>query len=449
MPRRDVSIIIPCFNKVDYTVRCLTSLAEHTPADRYEVVIVDNASSDATPDLCAQLEGDVTAIRNDVNLGFSKACNQGAAAATGRHLLFLNNDTEALPGWLEPMLDIIESEPDVGAVGSKLLFPDDTLQHAGVIVTEVEGGVPISATHEHYRLPKDHPPANFRRDMDIVTGACVLFRREAFEAAGGFDEGYWNGYEDVDLCLSLRDAGWRVVYEPASSLYHHESVSGPERFRKVDANVQRLQDRWGGRYIPPWLLTTDQAARAHPLRNRTEIVITGPPVGQLAFERTLHGARRALRGDDTICVDPALGALVLTDHPKIRVGIPDPTAEYRLDLHAGIVIDRSTLDCLLVLPLVDDVTEAGPVFSDGVARQSVDAWVGPMHRSGHTARRRALLTGVNQWALVDHLDARCVLRRMDRASRGGRRIAVRGAYAESIEHSMPRTSAVSAAGSGR
>lgn len=436
MPRRDVSIIIPCFNKVDYTVRCLTSLAEHTPADRYEVVIVDNASSDATPELCAQLDGDVVVIRNDENLGFSKACNQGAAAASGRHLLFLNNDTEALPGWLDPMIDIIDAEAEVGAVGSKLLFPDDTLQHAGVIVTEVEGGVAISATHEHYRLPKDHPPANVRRDMDIVTGACVLFRREAFEAAGGFDEGYWNGYEDVDLCLTLRDAGWRVVYEPASTLYHHESVSGPERFRKIDANVQRLQDRWGGRYTPPWLLTTDQAARAHPLRNRTEIVIGGRTVGQLAFERTLHGALRALRGADSICIDPELGAMLSTDDVRVRIGIPDPTADFRLDLHAGVVIDRSTIDCLLVMPFVHDASEAGPVLSDGRGRQGVEAWVGPMPRSGQTARRRALLTGVNQWAVVEELDERCVLRRLGRKA-DGPRLAVRGAYADCTAAANP------------
>lgn len=431
MPRRDVSIIIPCFNKVDYTVRCLTSLAEHTPADCYEVVIVDNASSDATPELCAQLDGDVVVIRNDVNLGFSKACNQGAGAATGRHLLFLNNDTEALPGWLEPMLAILDNEPDVGAVGSKLLFPDDTLQHAGVIVTEVEGGVAISATHEHYRLPRDHPPANVRRDLDIVTGACVLFRREAFEGAGGFDEGYWNGYEDVDLCLALRDAGWRVVYEPASTLYHHESVSGPERFRKIDDNVQRLQDRWTGRYTPPWLLTTEEAARAHPFHHRTEIVIGGPAVGQLSFERTVRGALRALRGHDSVCVLPDLGSLVMTDDPGLRVGIPDPTADFRLDLQAGVIIDRTTLDCLLVLPFIDDAIEAGPVLSDGTGRQGLEAWVGPMPRAGHTARRRALMTGVNQWAIVDRLDARCVLRRLGSAS-DGRRVAVRGAYAECL-----------------
>ncbi len=432
MPRRDVSIIIPCFNKVDYTVRCLTSLAEHTPDDRYEVVIVDNASSDATPDLCAQLDGDVVVIRNEVNLGFSKACNQGARAATGEHLLFLNNDTEALPGWLEPMLAIIDAESDVGAVGSKLLFPDDTLQHAGVIVAEVEGGVAISATHEHYRLPRDHPPADIRRDLDIVTGACVLFRRDAFESSGGFDESYWNGYEDVDLCLSLRDAGWRIVYEPASTLYHHESVSGPERFRKVDANVQRLQERWAGRYTPPWLLTTDEAARAHPGRHRTEIVIGGAPVGQLMFERTMRGATRALRGDDSICILPELGAFDTSDDPRIRVGIPDPTADFQLDLQAGVVIDRTTLDCLLVLPFVEDAVEAGPVLSDGSGRQGLESWVGPMPRTGHTARRRALLTGVNQWAVVDDLDPRCVLRRLGGRSADGRRLAVRGAYADCL-----------------
>ena len=263
MPPHDASIIIPCFNKVELTLQCLVSLAACTPLDRYEVVLVDNASSDATPELCAELEGDVVIIRNEENLGFSRACNQGAAAASGRHLLFLNNDTEALAGWFDPLVRVLDHEPDVGAVGCKLLYPDGTIQHAGVAFGEVEGGPALVGFHRWHQSPADTPGANRRCDMQAVTAACVLIRREAFDAAGGFDEGYWNGYEDVDLCLRLRDMGWRIVYEPRAQLIHYESQSGPERFSRIDENTARLIERWAGRVVPDMFFGSNGIVRPH------------------------------------------------------------------------------------------------------------------------------------------------------------------------------------------
>lgn len=263
MPPRDASIIIPCFDKVELTIQCLVSLAACTPPDRYEVVLVDNGSSDATPDMCAELEGDVVIIRNAENLGFSRACNQGAAAASGRHLLFLNNDTEALPGWFEPLVHVLDTEPDVAAVGCKLLYPDRTIQHAGVAFAETVDGPGLVAFHLFAKCPAETPGANQRRDLRAVTAACVLMRRTAFEAANGFDEGYWNGYEDVDLCLQLIDAGWRIVYEPRSELIHHESQSGPERFSRIDENTERLIERWGDRVVPDVYLGRNGDVRPH------------------------------------------------------------------------------------------------------------------------------------------------------------------------------------------
>lgn len=260
------TIVIPLFNKVEYTERCLEHLVRNTPEDLYEVVLVDNGSRDGTGDLLARLEGDVTIIRNAENLGFSRACNQGAAAASTELILFLNNDTEPQPGWLEPMLGVLEREPGVGVVGSRLLFPDGTLQHAGVVVVEdYLGAVPFYAVHRFYQEPPDLPAANVRQDLQVVTGASMLVRRCAFLAAGGFDEAFWNGSEDVDLCLRIRELGWRVVYEPASLLVHHESVSGPERFRMADRNIARLVSKWAGRVVPDVLVDVDGRAKAHPL----------------------------------------------------------------------------------------------------------------------------------------------------------------------------------------
>ena len=428
----EVSIIIPCFNKVDYTLRCLESLSEHTPDGRYEVVLVDNASSDATPELCAALDGDVVVIRNEVNLGFSKACNQGAAAASGRYLLFLNNDTEALPGWFEPLVQILDDESDVGAVGSKLLFPDGTLQHAGVHTVEYEGQEAVGASHAHYQAPANLPDANVRRDLDVVTGACVLFRRDAFEAAGGFDEGYWNGYEDVDLCLAVRDAGWRIVYEPASVLYHHESVSGPERFRKVDANVARLQERWVGRHHPPLLRTRSMVLRTHPDRIRIEVAITGPAdADRHLLERTVLAAKRATRPTDTIVLDPVLGADPTLEDERTRIGIPDPTVHYRLDLRVGVVLGRDALDHLLAITIEPSVVEAGPVLASGRGAQGAEAWLDVVPPSDR-GRAEALADATNRMAPIDRLDPRCVLRNLHPPVGRGplRRVVVGRAYVE-------------------
>jgi GT2 family glycosyltransferase len=257
------SIIIPAFNRVDLTSQCLRALIQNTAGLRYEVIIVDNASTDATPQLCASLGGNATVIRNDENLGFAAACNQGARAANTDRLLFLNTDTEPFPNWLPPLLQVLEDEPDVGAVGMKLLFPDHTVQHAGVVLLELPEYPTLGAQHMPYKVSADDPLANQRRDVAVATAACLMVRRGAFEEVGGFDEGYWNGYEDVDLCLQLGAAGWRIVYEPQSVLIHHESSSGPERFRCSKENTDRLQERWAGKVTPDFVITGSEAV-AHP-----------------------------------------------------------------------------------------------------------------------------------------------------------------------------------------
>jgi len=238
-----VSIIIPAWNKWDYTRRCLASLAEHTGGVAHEIVVVDNASTDETAAALPLVPG-VRVHRNAENLGFARACNQGAALARAPYLLFLNNDTEALPGWLPPLVRTLERMPDVAMVGSKLLFPDGTLQHAGVVVAYA-APLPISPFHAYYRKP----PGVSTQPLEVnaVTAACMLVRAEVFRALGAFDEGYRNGYEDVDLCLKVREAGHRIVYTPESVLYHHESVT-EGRFLKNAENEDLLCRRWMGRF---------------------------------------------------------------------------------------------------------------------------------------------------------------------------------------------------------
>jgi len=238
-----VSIVIPAWNKWDYTFRCLMSLVKNTDGIPYETIVVDNASSDETRVALPLLKG-IRVHRNQENLGFARASNQGAAMARGRYILFLNNDTEALPNWLPPLVRILDTEPDVGIVGAKLLFPDGTLQHAGVGVAYAYPR-PISPFHLRYRQPSE--ASRQRLDLPAVTGACLLIRRELCHELGGFDEAFVNGNEDVDLCFRAREKGIRVVYTPESVLYHHESVT-PGRFAKATQNEILLHERWVDRF---------------------------------------------------------------------------------------------------------------------------------------------------------------------------------------------------------
>jgi GT2 family glycosyltransferase/radical SAM superfamily enzyme YgiQ (UPF0313 family)/Flp pilus assembly protein TadD len=240
------SIIIPVFNKVDLTRQCLTALARVTQGITFEVILVDNASTDGTEEFLRTLSGDVRIIRNQSNTGFGHACNQGARAADGEYLVFLNNDTIPLEGWLTALIDDIEAHPDVAVVGSKLLYEDGTIQHAGVAFSRVT----FSPYHIYRGFPADSPPVNRRRELQCVTAACMLVRREVFESSGGFDEGYRNGFEDVDLCLKIRERGWRIVYQPKSVLYHLESRTPGRKDHERD-NAGRLFERWGHKWWLP------------------------------------------------------------------------------------------------------------------------------------------------------------------------------------------------------
>ncbi|MBW1900175.1 MAG: glycosyltransferase, partial [Deltaproteobacteria bacterium] len=207
-------------------------------------------------------ENDVKIIKNEKNLGFAKACNQGAFAAQSKYILFLNNDVKVNTGWLEPLISILDDDLDVAAVGSKLLFPDGTIQHAGVVIIDDRKlPDPLVGRHIHYRKEPDAPEANQRCVYQALTAACLLVRKSAFQEVGAFDEGYWNGYEDVDLCFKLQKNGGFLVYEPKSSAVHYESQSGPERFRQVSGNIRRLHQKWLGKIMPDIVIEADGKLR--------------------------------------------------------------------------------------------------------------------------------------------------------------------------------------------
>ena len=243
----DYSIIIPVFNKAALTRQCLETIrATLKGAGDGEVIVVDNASSDETPQMLRECSW-IRVIRNETNRGYAAANNQGAQAATGKYLVLLNNDIVAHPGWLASMLQVAR-DPLVGAVGARLLFPDGTIQHAGVrIDPSILGLASFVPFHDMAGYPGTYPEAQRLQDVQIVTGACLLTPRDLYLRLGGLDERFWNGYEDVDYCLRVGELGLRVVYDGEASLTHFESKSGSQRFRKVTWNVARLSQRWNGR----------------------------------------------------------------------------------------------------------------------------------------------------------------------------------------------------------
>ncbi|MBI2504134.1 MAG: glycosyltransferase, partial [Candidatus Latescibacteria bacterium] len=258
------SIVIPLFNKAELTEECLLALARNTGDNPdYEVVAVDNGSTDWTPYLLHAFEGDIRVLGNDQNLGFARACNQGAQAAQGEYVVLLNNDTLPQPGWLAALVRLADSDPRIGVVGARLLYPGTRkVQHAGL---EMVKGIP---EHVYRGGDAEDPRVIRQRDLDMVTGACMLVRRDLYLKLGGLDSEYVNGVEDVDLCLRVRQAGYRVVYCPESVVEHHEGAS-EGRFDRVRENLHRFQQKWGRSFDAAGRFITG-APSAKPLRGNWE-----------------------------------------------------------------------------------------------------------------------------------------------------------------------------------
>ncbi|HVY14403.1 MAG TPA: glycosyltransferase [Rhodopila sp.] len=215
-----VSIIIPTYGQVDFTLRCLASLAAQAPDIPFETIVVDDAAPDPETVKLERVAG-IRLLRNATNLGFLRTCNAAAQAARGAFLFFLNNDTEVQPNWLPPLLDIFHTRADAGAVGSRLLYPDGRLQEAGGIIWR-DGSAWNFGRHED----PEAPAYTYVREVDYCSGAALMVRRTTFLDMGGFDELYRPAYyEDSDLCMRLRQAGLKTYYQPASSVVHYEGVS--------------------------------------------------------------------------------------------------------------------------------------------------------------------------------------------------------------------------------
>jgi GT2 family glycosyltransferase len=211
------SLVIPVYGQFAHTLTCLRALAEHPPTTAFEVLVIDDGSTDETVDALPRIAG-VRYHRRAANGGFIAACNDGAALARGDVLVFLNNDTIPQPGWLDALLDTFEREPGIGLVGAQLLYPDGRLQEAGGVVFADGSGW----NYGRLASPED-PRFAYLRDCDYASGAAIAIPRALFARLGGFDTRYAPAYyEDTDLAFAVRAAGLRTVYQPASRVIHAE-----------------------------------------------------------------------------------------------------------------------------------------------------------------------------------------------------------------------------------
>lgn len=251
----DVSIVIVTHGNWPVTERCLRSLTTAL-GDRlgqsWEIVVVDNASPDETPERLRQWPGPLAVELLDSNRNFAGGCNVGARIASGETLIFLNNDTEVPRGALEALAEQV-SEPSISAAGCRLLFADGTVQHAGVaFIKHRQTGLTPMPQHVFHHLDGDLAATMATFETDSVTAACFAVNHDAFDAVGGFDEGYVNGLEDIDLCLKLRMDGRRIVYRGDIDLIHHEgatrgsgtALSTPEALATSRVNDIRFIERW-------------------------------------------------------------------------------------------------------------------------------------------------------------------------------------------------------------
>lgn len=215
-----VSIIIPVYNQFAYTYYCVQSILKNSGDITYEILIANDCSTDLTTQINQIIPG-VKCITTEKNVRFVLNCNNAAKHAKGKYVLFLNNDTQVMENWLEPLVTLIESAEDIGMVGSKLIYPDGRLQEAGGILWK-DGSAWNFGNRQNPQLPE----FNYVKQVDYISGAAIMTYRSLWEEIGGFDELFVPAYcDDSDLAMTLRKKGYRVMYQPKSVVVHFEGVS--------------------------------------------------------------------------------------------------------------------------------------------------------------------------------------------------------------------------------
>src|SRR5256714_12409007 len=235
-PGAAVGVVIVSYDVRDLLAGCLTSLREQGPG--LELIVVDNASSDGSAEMVLTNFPDVMVIRNRENRGFGAAANQGIAATSAPYVLSLNPDTVLRPGAIDGMAGYLDQHPRVGAVSPKILRPDGSLDLAArrsfptptvalLRLSLLSRLFPKSRRLARYNLTDRSP--DVAQEIDAGTGACLLFRRAALTQVGVYDDAFFMYGEDLDLCFRLKEAGWKVMYWPASVIVHYKGRSSRQR----------------------------------------------------------------------------------------------------------------------------------------------------------------------------------------------------------------------------
>ena len=249
-----ISILIPNKDHSDDLRRCIESIKQRSTYDNYEIIIIENNSTEkATSDYYKTLKDDsrIKIVRYEGEFNYSKINNFGAKYATGEYLLLLNNDTQVITmNWLEAMLMYAQRE-DVGAVGAKLYYGDKTIQHAGVVIGL---GAHRTAGHTHYKINYDNlgymGKLCYAQNVSAVTGACLMVKKKIFDELGGLDEEFKIALNDVDFCLRIREKGYLNVFTPFAELYHFESasrgidVADEAKAKRYEEESEKFRQRW-------------------------------------------------------------------------------------------------------------------------------------------------------------------------------------------------------------
>ncbi|HEY9750664.1 MAG TPA: glycosyltransferase family 2 protein [Allocoleopsis sp.] len=240
-----VSIILVNYNGINVILDCLNSIEAFVQSVAYEVIVVDNASTDGSPEIVAQKFPQVHFIQLTQNLGFGAGNNVGAKVAKGDFLFLLNTDTILICDPLPHLLELMQSRPDVGMIGPQLLNPDKTLQLSVVPAISLRGEYQAQQQLKQYRNPQNQAAISQKfqtiQEVEIIIGAAIFIRKKLFDSLGGFDENFFMYFEESDLCQRSRNQGWKILYTPKTALIHLHGQSVSQRADAMAIEYRKSQ----------------------------------------------------------------------------------------------------------------------------------------------------------------------------------------------------------------
>lgn len=292
------AIVMLVRNQKTLTKQAITSICEKTDNTQFLLYVVDNGSDADTKSMLRDLAAQYSCINitwNEENFSFSAANNLAACNDQAKYICFVNNDIEVIDGlWLDRLISVMEADPDVGATGPILLYPDYEVQSAGIDIHHQKNKIKIPATEiKHFRQS---------RTVDALTGACVLVRRDVHELIGGFDERFWYGQEDIDYCLRLKEAGFDLRLVSEAEVIHHESKTRSFNFRS-SYNRRLLFGKWDGRFG-----LIEKTVNARKAKLSFAEAVTSQPLRYRGYDDVVRAVKRNIHN--------------LPFHPDLVVGIP-------------------------------------------------------------------------------------------------------------------------------